>query len=304
MTTRLVRRATIGRMASPPPPVRRSGFARRTATRVIELYWASGVCDDVPALAWYLVVALVPLALGMTALASLALGDAAQAQDVARRAARVLPADVSDQVVLLILRTRRDSVLVIAGSIVAMVWTSAGAVGVVERVMSRLLVRRRFGPLAGKARHLGLAAALIVVIVLMVLAASAATGLESLLGLDGRWLRVLLVCLGLIGTALVCAALYRLCPREGIPWRAAFAGAVPAAIALQLVPRVGGLYLQAVAGRTPVQVFLVLAGVLVVCNLAALSLLIGAAIAVRRTVSPVAMGPRGPRWRARRSSRG
>ena len=48
---------------------------------------------------------------------------------MAQRAARVLPADVSDQVVQLILRTRRDSVLVIVASIGAMVWTSAGAVG-------------------------------------------------------------------------------------------------------------------------------------------------------------------------------
>jgi hypothetical protein len=37
-----------------------------------------------------------------------------------------------------------------------------------------------------------------------------------------------------------------------------------------------------VAGRTPVQVFLVLAGVLVVCNLAAMGLLAGSAIAARR----------------------
>jgi uncharacterized BrkB/YihY/UPF0761 family membrane protein len=252
------------------------------ADRVIELYWGSGVCDDVPALAWFLVVALVPLALGMTALASLALGDAEQAAAVAQRAARILPPDVSDQVVQLILRTRRDSVLVILVSIVAMVWTSAGAVGVIERVMSRLLARPRFGPLAGKLRHLGLAAGLVVVIVLMVLAASKATGLQDRLGLHGGGVRALLVALGLVATAAVCAALYRLCPRDGIPWSAALAGAVPAAVTLQLVPTLAAFYLKAVAGRTPVQVFLVLAGVLVVCNLAALSLLVGSVIAVRR----------------------
>jgi len=167
-------------------------------------------------------------------------------------------------------------------SIVVMVWTSAGAVGVIERVMSRLLARPRFGPLAGKLRHLGLAAGLVVVIVLMVLAASKATGLQDRLGFHGADVRALLAVLGLSATAAVCAALYRLCPRDGIPWGAALAGAVPAAAALQLVPTLAAFYLQAVAGRTPVQVFLVLAGVLVVCNLAALSLLVGAVIAVRR----------------------
>lgn len=265
------------------PTARRPGLPRRAADRVIELYWGSGLCDDVPALAWFLVVALVPLALGLTALASLVLGDAAQAEAVARRAARVLPADISDQVVQLILRTRRDSVLVMAASIVAMVWTSAGAVGVIERVMSRLLARRRFGPLRGKVRHFGLAAGLVVVIVLMVLAASKATGLQDRLGIHGTAVQALLAILGLLAIAAVCAALYRLCPRDGIPWGAALAGAVPAAAALQLVPTLGAFYLQAVAGRTPVQVFLVLAGVLVLCNLAALSLLVGAAIAVGRT---------------------
>jgi uncharacterized BrkB/YihY/UPF0761 family membrane protein len=263
--------------------VRPPGRPRRAADRVIALYWGSGVCDDVPALAWFLAVGLVPLALGLTALASLVLGDAAQAQAVAQRAARVLPADVSDQVVQLILRTRRDSVLVIMVSIVAMVWTSAGAVGVIERVMSRLLARRRFGPLGGKVRHLGLAAGLVVVIVLMVLAASKTTGLQDRLGIHGAAVQALLASLGLLATAVVCAALYRLCPRDGIPWGAALAGAVPAAAGLQLVPTLGAVYLQAVAGRTPVQVFLVLAGVLIVCNLAAMSLLVGAAIAAGRT---------------------
>ena len=80
MTTRERRRATIDAMAQPRPTVRPPGLPRRAAHRVIELYWGSGVCDDVPALAWFLVVALVPLALGLTALASLVLGDAAEAQ--------------------------------------------------------------------------------------------------------------------------------------------------------------------------------------------------------------------------------
>src|SRR3954451_10414594 len=117
------------------------GVARRMVGRLPanarDLYWGSGICDDVPARSWLLAIALVPLALGMTALASLALGDYAEPQAVAERAARALPAGVSDQVVQVILRTRRDSPALIAFSIAVMVWTSAGAVGVVERSMSR-----------------------------------------------------------------------------------------------------------------------------------------------------------------------
>src|SRR3954451_22576914 len=77
-------------------------------------------------------------ALGMTALASLLLGDYAKAQALAERAARVLPADVSDQVVQLVLRTKRDSPRLRAGLPAAMVWPSPGAVGVLEGSTSRL----------------------------------------------------------------------------------------------------------------------------------------------------------------------
>ena len=248
------------------------GSPRRIAASAVDLYWGQGVCDDVPALSWFLLSALVPLALGMTALASLALGDYAQAQALAERAARVLPEGVSDQLVQLILRTHNGSPLLLAGSVVLMVWTSAGAVGVVERSMSRLLGRRRFGPFVGKLRHLGLAAAVSVVIVLMVIAAS------------GR-ARIALWPAALAATGLLCASLYHLCPRERIPWRAAWTGAAPAAVALQAVPTVAAVYLDWVAGRTPVRVFLVLAGVLITSYLAALSLLLGAALASRRALA-------------------
>jgi hypothetical protein len=52
------------------------------------------------------------------------LGDYAEAQALAARVSRVLPKDVHDQMVFLVLRTRRDSPLLIAGAIVGMVWTS------------------------------------------------------------------------------------------------------------------------------------------------------------------------------------
>jgi uncharacterized BrkB/YihY/UPF0761 family membrane protein len=112
---------------------------RRLVRELADLYWASGLSNDVPALAWFLLVSLVPLALGLTALAAVLLGDFAQAQALAARAARVLPKDVHDQLVDLVLRTRRNSPLLIALSVAAMVWVSSGAVAVIEPYLSRLL---------------------------------------------------------------------------------------------------------------------------------------------------------------------
>src|SRR4051794_31804661 len=197
---------------------------RRRVSQAVELYWGGGVVDDVPALAWFLLGALVPLALGMTAAASVALGDYAEAQAVAERAARALPAGVSDQVVQLILRTRRDSPALIAFSIAVMVWTSAGAVGVVERSMSRQLGRERFGAVLLKLRHLALAGGVTVLIVAMVLAGSRATDLQRRLGFEGAGAQILLVAGSLAAVMLVCAALYRFGPRDGVGWRSAASG--------------------------------------------------------------------------------
>src|ERR1700742_760346 len=107
----------------------RASRLRRVPRELVGVYWDSGVGDDVPALAWFLLSSLVPLALGLTALATVLLGDYAQAQALAARASRVLPEDLHDQLVQLILRTKRDSPLLIAGSIVTMVWVCSGAVG-------------------------------------------------------------------------------------------------------------------------------------------------------------------------------
>ena len=163
---------------------------RRAWLEFSTLYWGSGLCDDVPALAWFLLASLVPLTLGLTALAALLLGDYAQAQALAERAARVLPSDVHDQLVQLILRTHGNSPLLIAGSIIAMVWVSSGAVGVLERCMSRLLARERRGPLTGKLRNLALACAFAILILLLVLAASAGTGIVDRLGGELDALRI------------------------------------------------------------------------------------------------------------------
>ena len=238
---------------------------RRALREVVGLYWESGLANDVPALAWFLVSSLVPLALGLTALAALILGDYAAAQALAARASGVLPADVHDQIVQLILRTGSDSPLVLAGSILGMVWISSGAIGVVDRCLARLLARESTGAVKGKLRNLGLAATLAVLIVLLVLVLIRIAAPLATLGV----------------IVLICAGLYRVLALGSLSWRAGLAGGAVGGLVLLATPTAAGYYLQRVAGRKPVEVFLVLAGVLITCYLVALGLLLGSGVAVR-----------------------
>jgi len=254
---------------------------RRAWREFAALYWESGLCDDVPALAWFLLSSLVPLALGLTALAAVVLGDYAHAQALAARATGVLPRDVHDQIVQLVLRTKNDSPLLIAGSLVAMVWVSSGAVGVIERCLSRLLNRERMGPVLGKLRNLGLAAALALVILLLVLGASAGTGLVDRLDINASLVRVAVPLVSLAVIVAFCAGLYRVMSGGAVTWRSAFAGGALGGSFLLVTPTAAGYYMRMTADRTPVGVFLVLAGVLFTCYLVALALLLGAGVTAR-----------------------
>jgi uncharacterized BrkB/YihY/UPF0761 family membrane protein len=264
-----------------PQPASTRQLMRRAGSEFAALYWESGLCDDVPALAWFLLASLVPLALGLTALAAVVLGDYAQAQALATRAAGVLPRDVHDQLVQLVLRTKNDSPILIVGSIVAMVWTSSGAIGVVERCLSRLLHSKRMGPVLGKLRNLGLAAALALVILLLVLGASAGTGFVDRVGVSASLVRVAVPLVSLVVIVGFCAALYRVMSAGVVTWRSAFAGGAFGGLVLLVTPTAAGYYMRLAADRTPVGVFLVLAGVLFTCYLVALGLLLGAGVTVR-----------------------
>ncbi len=111
---------------------------RRIPRELIALVYSSGVLDEAPALSWFFVSSLVPLALGLTALATLLVGDSSEAEHLSERIAQVLPNDVHAEVINLILRTRRDSPLLIIGSILLMMWTASGAVGVIARCLRRV----------------------------------------------------------------------------------------------------------------------------------------------------------------------
>ena len=254
---------------------------RRFARELVGLYWDSGVANDVPALAWFLLSSLVPLALGVTALAAVALGDYAEAQALSVRISRVLPKDVHDQLVPLILRTKEQSPLLIAASIIGMVWVSSGAVGVIERCLLRLLGRPSEGVVRGKLRNLAVAGVVTVVIMLMVAVATAGTDLVGRLKINPMAIRLAAPLISLALSTLLCGAVFRALAAESLRWRAAWAGAAVSAVILNITPTAAGYYLRIVAGRTPVEVFLVLAGVLITCYLAAFGLLLGAGVAAR-----------------------
>ncbi len=254
---------------------------RRALREVRRLYWDSGLADDVPALAWYLLSSLAPLALGLTALATVVLGDSREAQDLAARAASVLPKDVHDQLVQLVLRTKQDSPLLISIAVVGMVWTSSGAVGVIERCLLRVLGAERRGPVVARLRNLGLAGALALAILLMVIAASAATGIGNRIDVDDTVARIAAPLIALTLAVLICAVLFRVLAGSALSWRSALAGGAPAGLVLLLTPSVAGYYLSFVAGRTAVELFLVLAGVLITCYVAAFGLLVGTGVSVR-----------------------
>ena len=250
---------------------------RRAIARVYQLYWGAGLVDDVPAMAWFLVTACVPLSLGIVAVASIVLGDAQQANAVARKLAAVLPRGARGQVLELVLRTRRDSPWLLAVSIGSMIWACSGATGVIERVESRLLALQRRPAVKLKLRQLMLAASMALMIALLAIAAVEATDLRNHLGIRVPGWALSLATVPLI--AVICALLYRYATVRRLDWTPALKGGFPAAVMVEATPLVAGYYTRAVAGRTPVQVFLVLAGLLFTCYLIAVGLLVGAGLA-------------------------
>src|SRR4029453_14648960 len=89
--------ATTARSCCPPgrwwlrPPPRRLTPMRGIARRTFAFYWGQGIADDVPALTYYLVLSLAPVALGLAALQALLLSDVQSALSVVDTLNRFLP---------------------------------------------------------------------------------------------------------------------------------------------------------------------------------------------------------------------
>ena len=82
---------------------------RTIARRAFDFYWGTGIADDVPALTYYLVLSLAPVALGLAALEALLLSNTQAAINVADGLNRFLPDAAHADILHLVLGTRDNS---------------------------------------------------------------------------------------------------------------------------------------------------------------------------------------------------
>jgi uncharacterized BrkB/YihY/UPF0761 family membrane protein len=252
---------------------------RRLFGRIFAFYWGEGIADDVPALTYYLVLSLAPFALGLAALEALLLKDVLSALQVVDQLNRFLPDTLHDDIRRLVLGTRDDSPLLLVVAIVAMLWTTSGAIGVIERCLARITDGPRHHIVVGRLRNVALGGLVAVAVILASLSISVVSDFSYKLRADSGIPGSTIVVINTLGSILVFAAIYHLAPLGHIRWIPALKGAVPAGIAIQVVPAIVGLYVRAAAGLAPVQLFLLLAVVLLGLYIVARAMLVGAGLA-------------------------
>src|SRR3954451_19610005 len=257
---------------------------RRIASRIFDFYWGTGIADDVPALTYYLLLSLAPLALGLAAVQALLLKNLVSAIEVADQLNRFLPDAVHGDITRLVLGTRSNSPQILAVAVATMLWTMSGAIGVIERCESRMLEAPRHSILNGRIRNVALGAGVATGLVVASAGAPVIAGAADALTLRGALPGGLLLAVSAIGSILACAGIYRWAPRCTLRWRSAIVGAVPAGIAIQAVPALVGLYVGNFVGFAAVRLFLILAIVLLGLYVMATVILVGSGLAVKREV--------------------
>ena len=255
---------------------------RGAGQRVFDFWWGQGIADDVPALAYYLVLSLAPFALGVAALQALLLEDVVSVLQVSAQLNRFLPEELHRDVQQLIVGTRDNSPLLLALAVAAMLWTSSGAIGVIERCESRILDCHRHDVVTGRIRNLSLGALVAFAFVIGTGSAPVIGQVARILDLSGVLPGGLIIIMNAAGSIALMAVIYRYAPRSRIGWWAALEGAVPAGLAIQAVPALVGLYFGATAGFAAVRLFLLLAVLLLGLYVMATLMLIGAGIASNR----------------------
>jgi uncharacterized BrkB/YihY/UPF0761 family membrane protein len=228
------------------------------------------------------VLSLGPFALGLAALQALLLDSVLTAIEVADQINRFLPGALHNDVTRLVLGTRDDSPLLLALAVASMLWTTSGAIGVVERCESRILGCPRHDIVTGRLRNVALGAGVALMVALASAGAPVIGDVADWANLRGSIPNWLLLALNTAGSIAVFAAVYRLAPRSALRWRSAVVGAVPAGIAIQTIPALVGVYVGAAAGFAAVRLFLVLAVVLLGLYVMATVILVGSGLAVRR----------------------
>jgi membrane protein len=254
---------------------------RRLPRRAFDFYWGEGIADDVPALTYYLVLSLAPFALGLAALEALLLDNYVSALEVADQLNRFLPDAVHSDVRQLVLGTRADSPQLLAIALIAMLWTTSGGIGVIERCLSRILACERHHIVTGRLRNALLGAGIAAAVILASATTSTVNEITSALRLTGDVPAAVLVVGNTLGSILLFGAIYRYAPRTRLRWRAALLGGVPAGVTVQVLPAIIGLYVGAAAGLQALRLFFVLAVILIGLYAMATALLVGAGVAAR-----------------------
>jgi membrane protein len=255
---------------------------RRNARRIFDFYWGQGIADDVPALTYYLLLSLAPLALGLAAVQALLLKNVLSAIEVADQINRFLPDAVHGDIKRLVLGTRSNSPQLLAAAVATMLWTTSGAIGVIERCESRMLRAPRHSIFAGRLRNVLLGAGVAVMVTVASAGAPVIGDAADALNLRGSLPGGLLLAVNTAGSILVFAGIYRWSPRATLRWRSAIVGAVPAGVAIQAIPALVGLYVGNFVGFAAVRLFLILAIVLLGLYVMATVILVGSGVAVKR----------------------
>lgn len=255
---------------------------RRAAQWLYSFWWGDGLADDVPALTYYLVLSVAPFALGLAAVEALLLDDYVSAVEVAEQVNRYLPEEVHREVTQLITGTRSSSPYLLGLAIAAMLWTSSGAIGVVERVVSRMLGGDRHNIVFGRLRNMALGALVAALVIAAAGSVTVVQGVTDVLGVANALPGWIILLLNAAGAVVLLAIIYRTAPLQHLHWSSALLGALPAGMAIQVIPNLVGVYVANAGGFAAVRVFLVLAAVLVGLYSMATVLLVGAGFAARR----------------------
>jgi len=256
---------------------------RHSFDRMVDFWWGDGLAHQVPALAFYLVLSLAPLALALASVASVILGNSLHSGSVIAELSKFFPPEIRQLILKLGDSTQHASPRLITLAVLSLLWVLSGALGVMERAMLRINSSPPYSFLWGKIRLLLLSALLglmiLVGLVASILAGGLSDSLAASLSIDPRVLSLVLTLFTLVGTICSLALLYHLLPKNRTPWRCCWRAAPPAAVILLATPYILGKYFAAGSHLTPTGIFLSLAVIMTSCMFIANGLLLGAGLA-------------------------
>lgn len=269
--------------------IRHVGWVRERLKKgfddLVEFWWGQGLAHHVPALAFYLVLSLAPLTLGLATIGSLLFNDQLQSGAAAQELSRFFPGDVQEQLREVTERTKSASSSLLVLSLFSMLWILSAALGVIERVMTQISGGEGFGFIYGRARLLVLSALLVALVVAIVSGSFLASGfgdkVATLLEIDAAPVRYTLAGLNVFLTASTLALIYRIVPRSKPSWGSAARASAPAAAILLATPYIVGRYFALGSHLSAVGLFLSMTIILTSCLLIANGLLLGAGLAAR-----------------------